>query len=275
MLEQLSGETSLYPIIGDPISFVKSPERMTAEFERRGHNGICVSMQVPEGSLEEFVRGVGPVSNMRGLLVTMPHKNALFAQCSTASETSKLLRVVSVIRRNADGSWHGEMLDGIAFVSAMKKQGAKPEGARVLQVGIGGAGSAIAVALLNAGVRELVFHDRDQTRVDELMPLLSRLGPGRVVAGPADPTGCDIVVNATPMGISSNDPLPVQAHLLTSSTVVAMWSRAMESRRSCRRLVLPAVQRLMGVGMVEAGIQLMTDFLLAQHLTGREIANSL
>jgi len=49
--EKLSGETRLYPIIGDPISFVKSPHRLTAKFEELGHNGICVPMLVPELAL--------------------------------------------------------------------------------------------------------------------------------------------------------------------------------------------------------------------------------
>jgi shikimate dehydrogenase len=138
MLEKLSGETSLYPIIGDPILFVKSPQRLTAEFEARDHNGICVPMQVPDGELESVVRGLGLVQNVRGLLITMPHKNSMFAYCATSSETAKLLGVVNLARRNGDGSWHGDMLDGVAFVTAQKKKGAKPEGARVLQVGAGG-----------------------------------------------------------------------------------------------------------------------------------------
>ena len=133
----------------------------------------------------------------------MPHKNSMFAYCATSSETARLLGVVNVARRNADGSWHGDMLDGVAFVAAQKKKGARPEGARVLQVGAGGAGSAIAVALLEAGVRELVLHDASQSRLDHLVRLLSGLGRGRVIAGPPDPTGCDMVVNATPMGMSS------------------------------------------------------------------------
>jgi shikimate dehydrogenase len=178
----------LYPIIGDPIIFVKSPQRMTANFEARGHNGICVPMQVPDGDLESVVLGLQRVPNVRGLLVTMPHKNAMFAYCSTSSETSKLLGVVSVVRRNTDGSWHGDMLDGLAFVAAQKKAGAKPQGARVLQIGTGGAGSAIAIALLDAGVRELVLHDINESRLDKMVQLLSGLGRGRVVAGRPDPT---------------------------------------------------------------------------------------
>ena len=93
---------------------------------------------------------------------------------------AKMLGVVSVIRRNPDGTWHGDMLDGLAFVKAQKDHGAEPEGARVLLVGAGGAGSAIAIALLEAGVRELVIHDADESRVATLIDLLSSLGQGRV-----------------------------------------------------------------------------------------------
>ncbi|MFC6644586.1 shikimate dehydrogenase family protein [Granulicella cerasi] len=120
MFELLSGETLLYPILGDPISFVKSPQRLTAKFAERKHNGACVPMLVPEDALSDLLRGIAPVSNVRGLLVTMPHKGTMFQHCATASETSKLLGVVSIVRRNEDGSWHGDMLDGLAFVQAQK-----------------------------------------------------------------------------------------------------------------------------------------------------------
>jgi shikimate dehydrogenase len=85
MLETLSGETLLYPIIGDPILFVKAPQRLTAMFEARNHNGICVPMQVPDGGLNSVLRGLGAIPNVRGLLITMPHKNTMFTCCATSS----------------------------------------------------------------------------------------------------------------------------------------------------------------------------------------------
>ena len=51
MLESLSGETRLFPIIGDPIKYVKSPERLSSGFAARGHNGVCVPVQVPESDV--------------------------------------------------------------------------------------------------------------------------------------------------------------------------------------------------------------------------------
>src|SRR5687768_13984132 len=189
MLETLNGETRLFPIIGDPIIYVQSPERLTRGFAARGHNGICVPMQVPEGALESVMQGFSRIPNIDGVLVTMPHKFAAYRSCATSSERSRLLNVVSVIRRNADGSWHGDMLDGLAFVEAQQDHGAQPQGARVLLLGAGGAGSAIAIALLESGVRELIIHDTNADRVAELIALVADLGRGRMTAGPPDPTG--------------------------------------------------------------------------------------
>ena len=168
MLGQLSGATRLFPIIGDPIKYVESPMRLTRTFEDRGYNGICVPMQVAADDLDAAMAGLTASRNVDGILVTMPHKFTAFAHCATSSERAKMLGVVSVIRRNPDGTWHGDMLDGLAFVKAQKDHGAQPEGARVLLVGAGGAGSAIAIALLEAGVRELIIHDADESRVATL-----------------------------------------------------------------------------------------------------------
>jgi shikimate dehydrogenase len=241
---------------------VKSPQRLTASFEARGHNGICVPMQVPDGGLEGVIRGLQPVANVRGFLITMPHKNAMFAYCSTTSETSKLLGVVSVVRRNTDGSWHGDMLDGLAFVAAQKKAGAQPEGARVLQIGAGGAGSAIAIAFLDAGVQELVLHDTDQLRLDELVRLLSGRGRGRLAGGPPAPTCFDIVVNATPMGLSSNDPLPIPPHLLASSMFVGDIVAGHGVTPLLKAAQVVGCRTADGTQMVEAGMDLIPDFLL-------------
>lgn len=119
--------------------------RLTCTFGERDYNGICVPMQVPAGDLDAVMAGLTASRNVDGILVTMPHKFTAFAYCATSSERAKMLGVVSVIRRNPDGTWHGDMLDGLAFVKAQKDHGAQPKGARVLLIGAGGAGSAIAM----------------------------------------------------------------------------------------------------------------------------------
>jgi shikimate dehydrogenase len=253
MLETLSGETLLYPIIGDPIIFVKSPGQLTAKFAARGHNGACVPMQVPRGDLGSVIHGLALVPNVRGLLITMPHKNAMVGRCATVSDTAKLLGAVSVARRNADSSWHGDMLDGAAFVNAQKHRGAQHRGARVLQIGAGGAGSAIALALLDAGIDELVLHDADASRRDELVQILS---------GPPDPTGFDMVVNATPMGMSPEDPLPVPGHLLTAAMFVGDVVAGHGVTPLLQAARAAGCKTADGAAMVDAGMEIIPDFLL-------------
>lgn len=262
MPDLLSGATQLFPIIGDPIRYVESPMRLTRTFEARGYNGMCVPMQVPADDLDIVMAGLTAARNVNGILVTMPHKFTAFAHCATSSERAKMLGVVSVIRRNPDETWHGDMLDGLAFVKAQKDQGARPEGARVLLVGAGGAGSAIAIALLEAGVRELVIHDADASRVATLLDLLSDVGQGRASAGPPDPTGCDLVCNASPMGMEDDDPLPVDAALLSSSMFVGDVIAGHGVTPFLEAARAAGCKTATGDHMVEAAQDLMVDFML-------------
>ena len=262
MLKKLSGQTRLYPIIGDPIIYVKSPERLTDGFAARGHNGVCVPMQVPEGALASVMHGLTLVANIDGLLVTMPHKFAAYTYCASSSERSRLLEVVSVMRRNPDGSWHGDMLDGLAFVKAQKDQGARIEGARVLLIGAGGAGSAIAITLLESGVRELIIYDPNAARVTEFTERVADLGRSRVTAGSPDPTGCDVVCNATPLGMAEGDPLPVAAALLAPSMFVGDVIAGHGETPLLSAARAAGCKTANGDQMVEAVQEMMLEFML-------------
>jgi shikimate dehydrogenase len=266
VLENLSGETRLFPIIGDPIKYAESPARLTGSFGARGHNGVCVPMQVPEGNLDEVMRGLTLALNVDGILVTMPHKFTAFTHCATSSDRARMLGVVSVIRRNPDGTWHGDMLDGLAFLKAQKDQGAQPKGSRVLLVGAGGAGGAIAIALLREGVRELIIHDRDEARTAKLVNLVSTLGDARVTAGPPDPTGCDMVCNATPMGMEDGDPLPVGANLLASSMFVGDVIAGHGVTPFLKAAQAAGCKTANGGQMVEAVQDIVVDFMLGQPM---------
>ena len=118
VLDHLSGATRLFPIIGDPVRYVESPQELTRTFGERGHDAVCVPMQVPAGALDQAMRGLSVMPNVDGLLVTMPHKHAAVGHCATTAERTELLGAVSVLRRNSDDTWHGDMLDGLAFVVA-------------------------------------------------------------------------------------------------------------------------------------------------------------
>jgi shikimate dehydrogenase len=258
----VDGETRLFPIIGDPIRYVKSPRQLTMGFAARGHNAICIPALVADSALPDVMRALALTRNVDGLLVTMPHKFAVTAFCATTSERVKLLGAVSVVRRNADGTWHGDMLDGLAFVKAQVDRGARPEGARVLLVGAGGAGSAIALALLGAGVRELILHDIDARRASRLIDELEASAGGRARLGPPDPAGCDIVCNATSAGMHEGDELPVAAHLLDSAMFVGDVIAGHGVTPFVRAAHAAGCRTANGDQMVEAVQEMMLDFML-------------
>ena len=218
--DQLDGATRLFPIIGDPIKYVESPKSLTRALQARQHNGICVPIQVGEDDLAPVMAALTAAGNVDGILVTMPHKFAAFDYCATTSQTTSLLKVVSVIRRNPDRSWHGDMLDGKAFVKAQIDKGATIAGARALLLGAGGAGSAIAVELLHAEVSHLGVCDTDPSRTSALIELLAHVGHGQATKAPPDPAGYDLVFNATPLGMNHDDPLPLDTARLDPTTFV-------------------------------------------------------
>jgi shikimate dehydrogenase len=216
----LSGETLVVPIIGDPIAQVKSPDGITRLFAARGGNAVVVPLQAAPADLDALVTGLTPSSSIGGLIATVPHKFGLAAHCATLTDRARFLGSVNVARRNRDGTWHGDQVDGEAFVAAVRAAGGVPEGARALQVGAGGAGSAIALALLEAGVADLALHDADTARRDALLGRLRDRFGGRVSAGSTDPSGFDLVANATPMGMREGDPYPVDVAGLKADTFV-------------------------------------------------------
>ncbi|MDR5817125.1 shikimate dehydrogenase [Caballeronia sp. LZ033] len=264
MTEKLNGATRLFPIIGDPIRFVKSPQKLTRGFVARGHNALCLPMQVANDDLDVVMRALTLTANVDGLLVTMPHKQSAFAYCASVSDTARLLGAVSVMRRNADGTWHGDMLDGLAFVKAQTDHGAHVSDGRALLIGAGAAGSAIAIALLEAGISELIIHDADEARSAWLAGKLGEPDRRRVRVGPANPTGCTLVFNATPMGLHGDDPLPLRRDLLDASMFVGDVIAGHGVTPLLAAAQAAGCKTANGVQMVEAVQEMMLVFLLGE-----------
>lgn len=216
----ITGATRLNVIVGDPIAQVKSPGGMTRAFAARGHDGVVVPVQVSTADLADFLDLADRLHNLDGIIVTVPHKFACYAHCASATARGEFLGAVNIMRRRSDRRWHGEMVDGLGFLGAVRAKGCNPAGKRALLVGAGGAGSAIGLALVDAGVRELAIHDQDVARRDGLITRLNAKGMGRAIIGTPDPTGFDLVGNATPAGMKPGDPFPIDVARLSPGAFV-------------------------------------------------------
>ena len=258
----LSGATRLYVIVGDPIAQVKSPGGVSAAFAARGNDAILVPVQVSVADLPAFLDVADRLKNLDGIVVTVPHKFTCFRRCASTTERARFIGAVNIMKRRPDGGWYGDMVDGVGFLSAVRAKGFEPVGKRALLVGAGGAGSAIAQALIASGVRELALHDADAARRDALIARLDTMGAGRVSVGSPDPGGFDFVANATPAGMQADDPLPIDIAKLQATTFVACV------------ITIPAVTPLIGAArrrgcptstgtdMYQASEGSMLDFLL-------------
>ena len=220
MIDILSGATRLHFIVGDPIAQVKSPAGVTQALRQRGHDAMVLPAHVAPRDLGSWLHGISLAKNVDAIVVTVPHKFACFELCRTTSERAAFLRAVNTLRRNPDGSWHGDMFDGLGFVSALQDQGCRIDGQRCLVVGAGGAGSAIAHELVMAGASALTIADEDTARRSALVGCLASLGRCPVAGGRPDPSDHQVVINATPMGMQLADPLPLDLAKLTPAMFV-------------------------------------------------------
>ncbi|KEA65788.1 Shikimate 5-dehydrogenase I alpha [Marinobacterium lacunae] len=263
---QLNGATELIPIVGSPIAQVRSPAGMTESMQSSGRNAIVVPFHVLPEDCGDFFSLMRRMPNVSGIIVTVPHKIPAYEACDEVSERARLLGAVNTIRRTESGSLYGDMFDGAGYIAGLRENGCELQGKRALLVGAGGAGIAIAHALLLAGVAELSVFELDKQRLDSL---LSRLSPwaDRVHAAPvADPAGMDVVINATPCGMKESDPIPVMAENLTAN----MFVGDVITKPQVTRL-LEVAQGLgcgtqTGADMYRGVQQLMTRFLLGEDI---------
>ncbi|MFI9639161.1 shikimate dehydrogenase family protein [Micromonospora sp. NPDC051925] len=218
----ISGTTRLYVVLGHPVAQVRSPALMNPLFARLGIDAVLVPVHARPEHLERIVDGLRCVGNVDGIFVTVPHKAAVVALADRCSPMVEIAGSANALRRDADGSWYAENFDGLGFVAGLVAAGHEPKGRRVALVGAGGAGSAIAAALLSAGVDRLSVCDPDTARLAGLRSRLDAHWPGRTVtSAEPDLDGADLVVNATPLGLDPDDPLPFRPDLLPPGGVVA------------------------------------------------------
>jgi shikimate dehydrogenase len=217
----ITGKTRLYAIVGDPIAQVRSPQVFTERFAAAGVDAVLVPVHVPSDRFDTAIPGLLDVANLDGLLVTVPFKARMVPFARRLGAAARAVGAVNALRRDADGSWTADMFDGTGFVRGAERKGARVSGRRVALFGAGGAGSAIACALANAGVASVDVIDTEASKarllVDRLAPLFPRCAFRATEFVSSDR---DMVVNASPVGMRPDDGLPGAIGSLDPSTLV-------------------------------------------------------
>jgi shikimate dehydrogenase len=217
----VSGRTRLFGIVGDPIEQVRSPEMFSAAFRRRGREAIMVPVHVRPDDFDVCVPSLLRIPNLDGLVFTIPYKARACGLAAALGAQARVVGAINALGRDGAGSWRGEIFDGIGCVEAFRRRGIAFADRRVVLIGAGGAGSAIAVAIAAERPRAIRLFDLDQTRADRLAQRIAEVDPRIEVAlAPPAIEDADILLNATPVGMLSDSGIPVAARHLPDRLIV-------------------------------------------------------
>lgn len=217
----INGHTELIAHIGYPTHSFKSPMIYNPFFEHEGINAIVVPMGCKPEDYPAFLKSVFALTNIRGALITMPHKVVTVGLLDEVTPTVRVAGACNAVKRLPDGRLVGDQFDGAGFVRGVMRKGLKLDDARVLVVGSGGVGCAIAASLAGAGIAHISLFDVHTAAAEALGQRIRDNYPTiDVKTGSNDPAGFDLVVNATPMGMNEGDPLPLDVARLDASTFV-------------------------------------------------------
>lgn len=217
----IDGHTELIAHIGFPTHAFKAPLIYNPWFDHAGINARVVPMGSRAEDFPALLRAVFTLSNLRGALITMPHKVATVGLLDEVRPAALIAGACNAVRREADGRLVGDMFDGEGFVRGVRRKGVEPMGAAVMIAGAGGVGSAIAASFAAAGAASLSLYDLRPEAAETLARRLRQHHPHlEVRTGSADPAGHDIVVNATPLGMEPGDPLPMDVGRISPEAFV-------------------------------------------------------
>jgi len=217
----ISGKTTLIAHLGYPTEAFKAPMIYNPWFDQRGIDAVVVPMGVKPEDYAASLAQIFRFSNLRGALVTMPHKVVTMGLVDEVTPTARIAGACNAILKRPDGTLLGDQFDGAGFVRGVERKGRPFAGTRVLVSGTGGVGSAIAASIAAAGAAELALFDLSDASAEALATRLRQHYPQlRVTTGSKDPAGFDVVVNATPLGMKDSDPLPFDIDRIAPGTFV-------------------------------------------------------
>lgn len=213
--------TRLFAIVGHPVAHVRAPVVWSALFRRHGVNAVFLPAEVAPADIDAAIRGFKALANLDGLMLTMPHKVSAMRHAEHLSERARRVGSINLLGRGADGRWHGDNVDGAGFVAGLAAEGVPVAGRHAYVHGAGGVGTNIAWSLAAEPIARLTVFDIDAARAADLARRIGAACAVPVAAGVPDWSGVDLAVNASPLGLEPDDPLPFDVARLPAGAAVA------------------------------------------------------
>lgn len=247
-MARITGKARVAGVFGWPVGHSRSPLLHNHWLDRHGIDGAYIPLPTPPEDFAAAVRGV-MAAGFAGANVTIPHKEAAFALCDERDAAAERAGAVNTLVFR-DGRILGSNTDGYGFMENLRAHapGWRPGAGPAVLLGAGGAARAIAAALLDAGVPELVLVNRTAARAQALADALG--GPVQV-ATEAPLSGAALLVNTTSLGMTGQPPLdidltPLPAHAVVADAVYVPLETALITAARARGLaVVPGLGMLL------------------------------
>jgi shikimate dehydrogenase len=256
----ISGKTRIFGIFGHPVEHTFSPGMHNAAFKQLKMNACYVPFAVHPDRLGAAARAVTAL-NLGGLNITVPHKETIIPFLDELSQEAALIGAVNTVEVK-EGKLIGHNTDGRGFLRSLKEQARfNPRGKTFLCMGSGGAARAVGFGLALAGASRIFFYDLDQGKALQLaQDIASKTGVAVQSIGEADRANCaaeaDCLINATPLGLKRNDPLPLDGRLIASRHLVCdlvynpAFTPFLKAAKTRKAKTLPGLGMLLYQGVI-------------------------
>ena len=207
----ITGYTTLYGLLGYPIKHSKSPRMQNLAFAKTGVDGVYLTFDVTKDTLEDAVKAMR-LLNVGGFQVTMPNKEAVLPLLDELSEEARLVGSLNVVK-NTNGVLKGYNTDGMGFIMNLDQKGIAYKGKKMVQIGVGGAGRAVAIQTALSGAAELIIYDIDAEKACNVAEVINQNIPGCHASGHLmneedvikEVQDADLLVDCTPLGMPPLD----------------------------------------------------------------------
>lgn len=217
----LSGSAALAGVIGWPIAHSRSPRLHGFWLQHHGIDGAYLPLAIAPDKLQSAVLGLRD-AGFRGLNVTLPHKEAVMALCDRVDETAQRIGAVNTLIFEGE-TILGSNSDAFGFIENLKAgaPGHDLTAAPGLLLGAGGAARAVAVALLDAGLPELLICNRSAERAEALAAALGAKSKAIAWSSRAEVlSDLGLLVNSTSLGMTDHPTLDLPLDTLPRSALV-------------------------------------------------------
>ena len=271
----ISSHPQTLAIIGDPIEHSLTPRIQNAAWRALGEDSqfVNVAFRVAPFNLATAVFGARALGFL-GLMVTIPHKEAVISLCDELHPSAQLLGAANLLEFRKDGAIVGHSSDGWAMLESLREENVAVTGRKIAILGGGGAARSLALTLAGAGAREIVILNRTLERAQTIAAEVEKHGV-KVRAGSLERAQIahiceesDLLINTTSVGMTPGaDATPISQNLLGPHCAVYDIVYNPLETRLLREARAAGARGVDGLGML-----IYTNVYAARVCAGREIS---